>query len=69
MVLKGQDDGEGRGLEGTLRYRLDHLLKRERERKREASDPQRAFQNLLKSITGEARVIREGGEFLAATEK
>lgn len=27
MVLKRQDDGEGRGLEGALCYSLDHLLK------------------------------------------
>lgn len=27
MVLKRQDDGEGRGLEGTLRDSLNHLLK------------------------------------------
>lgn len=32
MVLKRQDDGEGRGLEGTLRYGLDHLLKTQREK-------------------------------------
>lgn len=34
MVLKRQDDGEGRGLEGTLRYGLDHLLKTQREKEK-----------------------------------
>lgn len=28
MILERQDDGEGRGLEGTLRDSLDHLLTR-----------------------------------------
>lgn len=31
VVLKRQDDGEGRGLEGTLRYGLDHLLETQEE--------------------------------------
>lgn len=36
MILKGQDDGEGRGLEGTLCYSLDHLLKAQTEKKNDA---------------------------------
>lgn len=43
VVLKRQDDGEGRGLEGTLRYGLDHLLKTQREKeKRSRSELQPA---------------------------
>lgn len=34
MVLKRQDDGEGRGLEGTLCYSLDHLLQKHKQRRK-----------------------------------